>query len=818
MPVLSNPASGRHSTPFPRCLAAWFLLESLLLVGCAPEPADETLQGAPARDHHAAATQGSRIGPQASGRESDSRPPILAAEPTRLAQADAALGDGEPLAAIAILLGTPAPTAAERTTTATARALPAGAPAGTAPTLFLPPLSGAELEAVLDGLPPVAQQLYARALDAAGRPVGAAQAWEHLAASLPALADRFWMEAGNAFFKAGEDEAALRTYTLARDLLVQSAHRSADQRSLAELRRGNALLRLGRLPEALQAYEAAGDQAGEAAQAQALAGAIAVHLAAGRDDAAAETRLRLIRDLPGSSLAPTALTRLKASGVAVNPVDEARLLAAQGDPAAAATLAPDHLPEGIDWLLAAGEPERALALAESGRAGEEAATLASALDLRRTQALRRLGRTAEAAEAFRDLARKQPGTAAAAEAWWEAARLYETAGDLPGAAVAYAQAAAVRPASDGDATSPNAPDRTEEASFRAGLCRWRLGERAAARTAWAAGLAIAVDRHQRARLAYWTGRAAQADGDAAAAREYWVTAEAAAPLTVHGLLARALRQGGAVRDADPLEVAIGSGSAANDEGAATGDQVGSALQAPSETLERVEAWLSLGDRQSAEQLLVPGLDPLVAAGDSAALAAIAGVAERLDLGTLSLRAAALALDQAGSASLEDASTALLALAYPTDRHGGAIRRTAAEAGVPAQLLFALVRQESRFKADAVSNAGAVGLTQMMPDTGALVAGWLGDEGFQPDDLRDPGTSLRYGARFLAWLLERYDGRVWPALAAYNAGPGPVDGWLEASDGDMDVFLELIDYPETSSYLRGVAVASALYRWRWAELR
>ena len=35
---------------------------------------------------------------------------------------------------------------------------------------------------------------------------------------------------------------------------------------------------------------------------------------------------------------------------------------------------------------------------------------------------------------------------------------------------------------------------------------------------------------------------------------------------------------------------------------------------------------------------------------------------------------------------------------------------------------------------------------------------------------------------------------------------------------MDVFLELIDYPETSSYLRGVAVASALYRWRWAELR
>ena len=89
---------------------------------------------------------------------------------------------------------------------------------------------------------------------------------------------------------------------------------------------------------------------------------------------------------------------------------------------------------------------------------------------------------------------------------------------------------------------------------------------------------------------------------------------------------------------------------------------------------------------------------------------------------------------------------------------------------------------------------------------------------QPDDLRDPATALRYGAHYLAWLLERYDGRAWPALAAYNAGPGPVDDWLAASEGDMDDFLERIDYPETASYLRKVAAGSAAYRWRWPELR
>ncbi len=819
MPALSMPSSSSHSPSSPRRLAGWLLLGSLLLVGCAPEPADDALTIVPRQVDHSVATPSARIDRESAGLEPDATPPALTAEPTRLAQADVALGEGEPLLAMAILLGTPAPSTEERMATAKARALPVATMVGTAPPQSLPPLSGDALDHVLGGLPPVSQQRYAQALDAAGRPSGAAQVWEHLAADLPALADRFWMEAGNAHFKAGDAEAALRTYTLARDLLFRSKGRSADQRSLAELRRGNALLRLGRLSEAMDAYETAADvEASEPARAQALAGAIAVHLAAGRDGAAAETRLKLVRDLPGSSLAPTALARLKEAGVAVDPVDEAKLLAAQGDPAAAATLAPDHLPEGIDWLLAAGEPERALALAESASPPDDA-SLGAALALRRTQALRRLDRGAEAADILRTLAMEYPGTAVAEEAWWDAARLYESTGDLARAAAAYARVAEKRPANADDDDSAGEPQaRPDEAGLRAGLAHWRLGDRIAARAAWDDGLSMARDRYQRARLAYWAGRAAQAEGDDAAAGKLWSMAEESAPLTVHGLMARALRQGGAARDADPLGMAIGAATAAVEADAGGGTMAGVGAAAAAEALERAEAWISLGDRQSAEQSLVPGLDLLVAAGDGAALAALAGVADRLDMGTLTMRAASLSLDQSGIAGLEEAPGALLALAYPRARHGERLADAAAEAGVPAHLLFALVRQESKFRADAVSNAGAVGLTQMMPDTGMLVAGWLGDADFQPDDLRDPAVSLRYGARFLAWLLDRYDGRLWPAVAAYNAGPVPVDEWLAASDGDMGVFLELIDYPETAAYLRGVAVASAMYRWRWTDLR
>lgn len=821
MPLLAAQATdaGGPTPARPHLFRPWILLGGLLLAACAPEGALPEPVSAPA----AGMSGGTEVlteGSARSGRDSGAPLAVPTAEPTLLALARAALADGEPMAAMSSLLGTPEPERPEVTATAEELSRPGSTPRDRPATPQLPPLSGDALDDALDRMAPAAQQLYAAALADAGRPVGAARVWERLAAELPALADRFWMEAGNARFKAGDDERALQAYTRARDLLARAADRSADQRSLAELRCGNALLRLVRLPEALAAYQAAAAaDASEPARAQAFSGVIAVHLAAGRDLDAAAMRLRLVRELPGSSLAPVALSRLKASGTAVDPLDEARVLAAQGQPAAAATLAPDRLPEAVDWLLAAGEAEGALALAQSAPPELEVEQRAE-VDRLRARALEQLGRDAQAAEVYEALARAQ-SESAAATAWWSAARLRESAGDLSGAAAAYGRVAEIAPTAASDDTAvpgsvPGVVGRGGDAAFRAGLMRWRLGARGAARQAWEAGLALAADHPQRARLAYWAGRAARAEDDDRAAEAHWAAAEAAAPLTVHGLLARSLLRGGSVQDADPLSAAIAAGVGPSGEPEVLDDSDTGA--APAEALERAAAWLSLGDPQSAEQSLVPRLSLAGTAGDSASLAALAAAADRLGLDTIAIRAAALSLDQAGVADLEGASAPLLALAYPTALHGEAIRQAAAEAGVPAHLLFALVRQESKFKPAAVSNLGAIGLTQMMPDTGKLVAGWLGDADFQPDDLRDPATALRYGAHYLAWLLERYDGRVWPAMAAYNAGPGPVDAWLAAAEGDMDSFLELIDYPETATYLRNVAVGSAAYRWRWPDLR
>ena len=99
--------------------------------------------------------------------------------------------------------------------------------------------------------------------------------------------------------------------------------------------------------------------------------------------------------------------------------------------------------------------------------------------------------------------------------------------------------------------------------------------------------------------------------------------------------------------------------------------------------------------------------------------------------------------------------------------------SALEADIDPDMAFGLVRTESAFKNSATSHVGAVGLTQLMPAT----ARWL-----KPDvtvrDLRDSETNLRIGFKYLAELIDKYDGDKELALLAYNRGPGTVDRVLK----------------------------------------
>lgn len=107
----------------------------------------------------------------------------------------------------------------------------------------------------------------------------------------------------------------------------------------------------------------------------------------------------------------------------------------------------------------------------------------------------------------------------------------------------------------------------------------------------------------------------------------------------------------------------------------------------------------------------------------------------------------------------------------------AIDRAARAEGIDPDLGFRLVRVESRFKERAVSPAGALGLTQLMPATaGELKPGITREEIFHRD------TNLRLGFRYLRWLIELYDGNLPEALHAYNRGPGRV-AQIRAAGGD-----------------------------------
>lgn len=134
-------------------------------------------------------------------------------------------------------------------------------------------------------------------------------------------------------------------------------------------------------------------------------------------------------------------------------------------------------------------------------------------------------------------------------------------------------------------------------------------------------------------------------------------------------------------------------------------------------------------------------------------------------------------------------------------------------GLDPRLVLAVVRAESGFRPDAVSDEGAVGLMQLTPSTAAWVAGQrrLGAT-VTPADLRDPAYNLASGAWYLAWLLRQFGGRLPVAVAAYNAGPTTVRGWLDAgrwngrrSDADA------IPYPETRGFVRRVLGGYAVYR-------
>jgi soluble lytic murein transglycosylase len=118
------------------------------------------------------------------------------------------------------------------------------------------------------------------------------------------------------------------------------------------------------------------------------------------------------------------------------------------------------------------------------------------------------------------------------------------------------------------------------------------------------------------------------------------------------------------------------------------------------------------------------------------------------------------------------------------------------------LLAAVIYQESKFRADARSKSGAIGLMQLLPDTAKGIAIHTGGTQFRTSDLYDPEINVRYGAWYLHHLMLKY-GDERTALAAYNAGQDNVDRWRRDGVG--------IRFPETRAYVDRVEELKGTYR-------
>lgn len=613
--------------------------------------------------------------------------------------------------------------------------------------------AGDAAAATLD--PALAIQLYEQALAAAPDAAAAARAREGMAATAMA---------------AGDLAAALRQYNA-----ILAIAQNAGYRSEILFLRGQAQQAAGDLPAAWQSYEQA------------------------------------LRSAPAATHAYLALLALQNDSQQVDDLLAGRVyLAAGAHQAAIAAFyrhleaTPDH--DGEAHLLAA-------------------------------QAYEGLGNYAAAAVEWRQIIDTHPDDSRLGEAWLGLARGRWRQNDPAAARALYLQAAAARP----DPTSAGTAlwwagvlaerdpamlrgaaaifqrladtyprhERSQEAAFRAGLSLYQAGDLPAALEQWQA-LAAAGQDFWHAAAAYWAGKTLEAQGDTAAAQAQWQ-----AMTTIwgegnyYGL--RAAQQTQTLSPPPAQPPAAEPSAAAADlaiwlAGWLPLDAAPDLAAAPPE-LARPAGLHAMGEyaaARSAYEALRTRWQP-----DAVALARLALHAAARGYYDTSIRAAARVQTLSGRA-LAQTPRALQTLIYPT-YYDDLILPAAAANDLEPALFFALIRQESLFGAGAASPAAARGLAQIIPSTGRAIAERLNWPNYSAELLFRPYVNVAFGAHYLAEGMAGAGGSVLQALAGYNGGPGNAAFWRRQAGADEDLFVELVSFEETKTYLRAITVQAQHYR-------
>lgn len=131
-----------------------------------------------------------------------------------------------------------------------------------------------------------------------------------------------------------------------------------------------------------------------------------------------------------------------------------------------------------------------------------------------------------------------------------------------------------------------------------------------------------------------------------------------------------------------------------------------------------------------------------------------------------------------------------------------ILKYSAQYSVDPYLVMAVIYEESRFRPDSTSGKGALGLMQVLPETAQYISQKIGDKDFSPGDILDIEKNIQYGSYYLSYLSGKYPD-LDKVLAAYNAGEGNVDLWIE--EGDFD-----IKFKETDNFVERVKNTKTYY--------
>lgn len=393
------------------------------------------------------------------------------------------------------------------------------------------------------------------------------------------------------------------------------------------------------------------------------------------------------------------------------------------------------------------------------------------------RATARQGRVAEAGEIWAKHVDRVRG------GWLEAAvayRLGVIAEELgrPGEALRwYDRAAAV----------PVEHDDREEAGFRAGWLRWKAGDVEAARTAWQAEMARSLSIVGLRRVRYWAARAA---GGPAAPE------------------ARAIAD--ALLQESPLSYYAWRWNYRAGSAPTVIWTTADAVRAPAslEMARRAFAW---GLEEPGVRMLAEAWRSAAHPGEAVAVLAVAQEVGRIDDSfrwfwsrfESGLREAAPMLDRP-----------LWEILHPRPWRP-LVEREAARRGLDPLLVWSVMREESRFSPAVESPVGALGLLQIMPATGQMLARRHGVLYTGAHDLKDPEVNITLGVAYIADLLQQYDGRLHFAIAAYNAGPNAVDRWRAGGVDDIDAWAEDIPYAETRNYVRKVLRSYIRYRALYA---